>query len=146
MMSQKYKNSYILLVKGGKSSEDKKANPFNIEIQKKMYEKILPSHVKLQIVSNGYLPDILKELPGNNYALYCGPDRIEGYRRQLKSLTDGNKMTIINTEELVPRKEGVSGTKFREALRNNDKEAFQKVAPKELWSMFEELKEIINNV
>jgi predicted nucleotidyltransferase len=39
--------------------------------------------------------------------------------------------------------DGASGTKVREALKNDDKKAFEQMMPRELWKYYEELKKYI---
>ena len=50
------KNPIVALVKGGKSSEDKKRNPFDEKYQIKLIKKLNPS-VTVITAPSGYIPD-----------------------------------------------------------------------------------------
>ena len=144
LMGKNHPKSYICLVKGKESSKDKKQNPFSAEIQKEMIDKVKPNNVEVKIVNVGFVPDIINELPEDKFVLYSGPDRVAGYRNQIKYL-DNKKLKVLDTESILPRKEGISGTKLRNALKDDDKSAFEKIAPKEIHGMFNKLKDLIGD-
>lgn len=139
-MARTHPHSYVVLVKGEKSSLDKSRNPLPFEIQKKMLEKVLPENIKLKISRSANIENLLPELDGKNFAVYAGPDRVAAYRLYANiAINQGYHIKVIDTEQMLPRDDNISGTKLRKALKDNDFEAFKKVAPHQIWSMFKEL-------
>ena len=144
IMSKTHPYNYIVLVKGEKSSGDKQRNPFPFEVQEKMIKKILQNNVKLIVAKSANLEDVLPKLDGKNFTIYCGPDRLSDYRRYASYVSkQGYIVKVIDTEQMIPRDDSISGTKFRAALKANDFEAFKKIAPKEIHGMFSELQEYL---
>ena len=142
LMSKTFSKSYVVLVKGEKSSSDKKRNPLPFEIQKKMIEKVLPSNVDLLVTKSANLEDLLPTIDGKSFVVYAGPDRVKDYRSYVKYATKlGYKVQIVDTGQMIPRDDSVSGTKLRQALKADDFEAFKKITPKEIWSIYQDLKE-----
>lgn len=145
LMSQIHQRGYVLLVKGKKSSEDKQRNPFPEKVQTEMIKKVLGPGFKVVVLHGSMIDELKKaiesgEIQGQDFVLYAGPDRIQDYRRLAKYFKEaGYGFSVVDAEQMVPRTEAVSGTKFREALKNNDLGAFKTVAPKELWGMFKGL-------
>jgi len=135
------KSGTIYLVKGKKSSEDKERNPFDADTQKKMLELIAPKNVKIEIISSGFFVDKLNEMTDTKFVAYAGSDRIKAYEK-FKSYMDEGK--TLEVREIKRTDEDISATKVREALINNDIEAFKKLTDKKMHKMFEELKAIIS--
>ena len=130
------------IVEGIKSSADVNRNPFNYEEREQYITKIMNSlHIKPLIikVTNAYLPDIV-ELLKEKYdiqvtKLICGSDRVNGYIQQgLEQL--GVKVESIernsDDDNENDRIKSASGTKVRQALKNNDFEAFRYLIPEEI--------------
>lgn len=144
IMARTHPRSYVVLVKGEKSSADKAHNPLTYEVQKKMIEKVLPANVELITAKTANLEDILPGIEGKDFAVYAGPDRLQAYRAYAKYvLKQGYNVKVIDTGQMIPRDDAVSGTKLRAALKNDDFEAFKKIAPKQIWDMFDELREFL---
>jgi len=142
---KKMKNPIVVLVKGAKSSQDKNRNPLSAEEQRKLLKKAVP-RVKVVVAKAGYLPEIIADLREAGYeveTVYAGSDRISSYKRQVdsanKKLLDKQKfdVTFRETERFA------SATEVRNAIRSDDKDEFQKLMPKELWSEFDHLKELM---
>lgn len=138
MMSRTYEKSYVCLVEGEKSKEDKNHNPFSQETKIEMLNRILPENVELIITSSAFLPDTVKNLEESNFALYVGADRTTSYEHQKKYLKEENKTLLIITLNL--NRENISATKVREALKENDKDTFRKLVPEEIHSMYGRLR------
>ena len=144
-----HNNGYIIIMKGAKTSLDKKRNPFPLGVQQEMFSKVAGSKFKIMSLSGSFVDAFLKsveegKIKGNNFVLYSGPDRLEPYNKLKRYFKEkGLKLTVVNTEQMVQRIEGVSGTKFREALVNNDYNSFKKIAPQPIWSMFKKLQEYL---
>ena len=121
-------------MKGKKSSLDTDANPFDAETQMKMLELIAPKNVKIAIIPTGFYPDYV---PRGKIRLYAGSDRIKGYERMGKDLD-------LEMVELKRTDEDISATKVRNAIKEDDEATFKKLTPKEIHSMYNELKDIMN--
>ncbi len=142
-LQTKSDNTVVLIVEGKKTSEDKNLNPFPSSLRKEMIETACPG-VRVFVIKIGYIPDALEEfnlLKGvSKVIISSGEDRAEGYRKQFtKAKYD---VEFIESERIG----GYSGTKVREALKNNDFEEYKKNCAKgldtEKW--FEKLKRIIS--
>jgi|LakMenE01Jun11ns_1017448.scaffolds.fasta_scaffold9943446_4 cytidyltransferase-like protein len=97
---------------------------------------VIPQMVKL-VQERGYDP----------IGVGCGSDRLRDYERQVEYLTSPksdvpvNKFSVIMVDER--RADGPSGTKVREALMNDDKEAFEKATPRSLHPFYKELQKYL---
>jgi len=143
LMSFKYDTSYICIIDGKKTSNDKKLNPFTLSIRLRLINKVL-NYNNIVIMSNsGYIPDIIKPFEDNEIDFYCGEDRIESYKKQQKYLK--TKLNFININKLNKfKRNDISATMLREALNTGDKTRYIRLCPIELWDDFENLrKEII---
>jgi hypothetical protein len=134
----------MVVLRGDKSSADARYNPFPFETQIRMIKRVLPSNVKLIKVRN--LDELTAKL--GHYALldkaftiYSGPERTSGYQRYTHfANTQGYNVSVVDTGKMIPRDERISGTKLRQSLRDNNFDVFKSITPKEIWSMFEELR------
>jgi len=137
------KHGTVFLVKGKKTSEDKERNPFDAETQKKMLQLISPSNVQIKIISTGFFVGELNDMAdGTKFVAYAGSDRIKAYEKYNKYMEDDRTLEV---REIKRTDDDISATKVREALINNDIEAFKKLTDKKMHKMFEELKSIISN-
>ena len=80
--------------------------------------------------------------------LGCGSDRLKDYNNQVAYLTGPKSDTPVDpgfTVKMVDARDsdGASGTRVREALRNDDEKSFQSMMPRELWKYYDELKKYI---
>jgi len=136
-------NATVFLVKGKKSSEDKTKNPFDAETQKKMLELVAPKNVQIKIISSGFFVGELNEMKdGTKFVAYAGSDRVKAYEKYEKYMEDDRTLEV---KEIKRTDDDISATKVREALINNNKEAFEKLTHKKMHKMFEELKAIIGD-
>jgi len=130
----------IFLVKGKASSKDKDKNPFDTDIQKKMLELVAPKNVDIKIISSGFFVGELNDMSDNNFVAYAGSDRISAYEKFKKYMDEGKTLTI---KEIKRTDEDISATKVREALKNNDEEAFKKLTNPKMYKMYNELKNLL---
>ena len=135
---KKFKNAYIFIVKGKKTSKDKDKNPFDIDLQKEMIKKVAPKIDVIEIPS-GFFVDEIEKLPENEFYLLCGSDRVKGYERMLSYL-ENKKVNIL---EILRSNEDISATKVRQALKNDNKKEFEKMTPKEIHNYYDKLKEYL---
>lgn len=153
----------VMLIRNNTSAKNKDKNPFNANIRWRMIFKILPPNCKLFLAETAFIPDFIEEnsngsnpkfltpnimkLPiGPVYSIYAGPDRIDGYRSQIKYMKTLDKRLIVYDAESMlggMNRNDFSGTEFRKALRARDKEKFLSLAPDEIHDMYDELVSII---
>lgn len=145
------KNGVVVLVKGEKSSTDASKNPLSQDQQIKLIKKAVGPKIKIVVSSTGYLPAIFSDLRSMGYEptkLVAGPDRVAKY----KGMIDGFNKNIEPEKQFdvkiegTPRRENISATDVRNAIRAGDEETFKKMMPKELWSEFEYLRGIVEEV
>ncbi|MGB9591297.1 MAG: hypothetical protein ACPL1K_02130, partial [Candidatus Kryptoniota bacterium] len=138
-------NPVIVVVKGGKSSEDRTKNPLSADYQIQLIKKVAP-HAEIMTVSTGFLPKIITQLREKGMepdTIFAGADRIEGYKKQID---DANARMDPEYRYNVKFKETdrlTSATTVRNAIRANDEAGFRKNMPKELWGEFETLRKIL---
>jgi hypothetical protein len=139
------RNPVVVIVKGGKSSEDKIRNPLSVEYQEKLLKKVSPG-VEVSISPNGFLPGILgyfRKQGKEVTTIYAGADRIEGYQSAIKKandkMPDDQKyhVTFKETERYT------SATSVRNAIRSNDYDTFKKLVPKEIWDEWDTLRKTL---
>jgi cytidyltransferase-like protein len=136
-MSEQADKGCIYLVKGEKTSSDKDKNPFDEEIQIKMLEAVVPKNIEVKVINAAFFPDVINEMDYNNYLVFCGSDRYTSYSKMLSYVDEGKTVEIIEINR--DESEDVSATKVRAALKNEDKELFEQMTPKEIHNFYEEL-------
>jgi len=119
-----YDNLVICLVTS-KDTKDTK------DLREKMIRAVAP---KATIIysTNGNLSRILQKSPININVVYAGSDRVSSYQDQLKN-TIGT-----DVKELPRTDDDISASKIIENI--NDEEFFKKNTPKEIHSMYQEIK------
>lgn len=90
----------------------------------------------------------LREEGYEPYGLGAGADRMKDYQRQVEYITGPKTDTPVDPSfsvKLVDAREGdgPSGTKVRQALKDDDRAAYNDLMPKELHKYFDELKKYI---
>ena len=138
----KMTNPVIVLVKGNKSSQNRKRNPFSEEYQKKLF-RLLDPNLEIEVSPNGFLPGIisyLKEHGKKVTKIYCGADRIDSYRKAIELANEKYDIVFQETER------NGSGSEVRTAIRNNDFETFKTLMPERLHQEFRNMKDILQQV
>lgn len=143
-------NPVVVIVRGEKSGQDKTKNPFSVETQLMIAKAVLPSYVSVVLASSGYIPDIIKELSSqykeHTTAVYCGPDRVAGYRQQIarhnNNATNPVKLDV-DILELSRDDDQISATKVRQALMDKDESAYQALMPATAFGLFNTLSDQI---
>jgi len=140
---KKYKNVLVGVIKGRKPSPK---SPFPVDLIVKILKDIFDGKVDIQVFERGFIGDIVYYLrtqkDGEPVVLFCGTDRVKTYSDQIKRYKDRFKLNI-KVKEIKRSGEDVSATKVREAIKNNDKETFQKMVPEEEWKYFDELRKYL---
>lgn len=136
---KKYDGVVLVQVKSKTGTPE---NPFPVELQQEMLHKCFDQYgdrVEYIITGSGNIGTILGMAKQNINVILCGTDRVEGYRGQLAAANNKD----VTVEE-IPRTDGVSGTKVRQAIKDNDQATFKANTPKEIWPMFDQLKKYID--
>jgi len=133
MDDMEYDKNYVVIIEGVSSRLDPK-NFLTFQDRVGLL-KITNPDVKPIHSLNGYIPDIIanNKLNPNQEDVWivAGTDRINGYLRQFKSITD-YKVFAKDIDKNTNRVPGMSGTDCRQALKDNDFGAYRKVVAKGL--------------
>lgn len=129
-------NSVVIAIVRGKKS-DALLNPFSFETQCAILEEIFPGKLKIIQVSTGNLFTAIQKSEKVITAILCGGDRLESYESQLKHNPE------IKIDNFGRDPKGISGTKIRESLMNNDKKEFNKNVHALTKKHFEKLRQEI---
>lgn len=119
-----YDNLVICLVTS-KDTKDTK------DLREKMIRAVAPK-AEIIYATNGNIRRILGKSPININAVYAGSDRVGSYQEQLKTSLG------VTVKELPRTDDDISASKVIANI--NDEEFFKKNTPKELHSMYEEIK------
>jgi cytidyltransferase-like protein len=136
-MSKENDTSILYLVKGKITSKNKEQNPFDEEIQIKMLKKVAPKNVQIKVIPTGFFIDDINERPEKSFVVYAGSDREKQYIKFFSYIEEDKKIRI---EHIKRSDEDISATKLRTALKDDNEKEFKKLAPAEIHSMYEELK------
>jgi len=142
-------NPIVIIVKGEKSSNDKKRNPLDADYQKKLLQLACPN-VEVTISPNAFLPGIinyLRKQHKNVTTIYAGADRIDGYKKMIEQ----NNARAPSPEyhydiKFKETDRFTSATTVRNAIRNNDYDTFKKLVPKAIWNEWLTLKQLLSNI
>lgn len=129
-----FDNVVIGLVKGKKS--DKSKNPFPYDLQYAMIKEVFPD-VEIFEVGSGNVLGMFNKIDLNINAILAGSDRVEGYKNQLKRNPD---IIVVETQRDFS---GVSGTKAREAIAENDEAKFKQNMHSTSFKYFKQLQQIL---
>ena len=130
-----HRHVIVGLVRGEKSSDDPLTNPFSEEVRRKMIDRVFPGISVITFPSGNVIRAVFD--PRLRYVVQrvlAGTDRVESYRSQLK----GNPDILV---EEVPRTVPVSGTEVRTAIREGDREKFEKMTPLQIHQLFDMLRQ-----
>lgn len=139
------KNPVVIVVKGEGTGKDRNKNPLSAEYQIKLIKKVAP-RAKIIVAPGGFLPKIIGKLREDNMepdTIYAGADRIAGYQNQIKSANARMEAKYHYKVEFKETERVTSATTVRNALRNDDRESFEKNMPKELWPEYETMRKLI---
>jgi nicotinamide mononucleotide adenylyltransferase len=130
-----YDNVVVGLVKSKTKKNEK--SPFPFELQVDMIKAKFPN-VQIVQVGNGNVVGIIQKIQENINVILAGSDRIEGYEKQLERQLD------MHVEETKRDYSGISGTKARDAIVDNDIIKFKENMDKTSWPFFDKLRAILN--
>jgi len=109
-MANNNKKSFIIVVRGIKTQEDKERNPYSQKEQEEMFNLLeLPNNVNVLFHTTAYFFPLLE---GNYlYNLYCGEDREIAYKNSFKSKI--NKYIVMARDN-----RSVSASKVRVIIKH----------------------------
>lgn len=134
-------NGTIFIVKGKETSKNKESNPFGINIQLMMLEKIIPDNITIKVLPSAFFVDEINTYDNDKFVLYSGSDRIKSYERFKGYMNEGKE---LDTKEIERSNQDVSATQVRLALHDDDEETFKKMVPYKIHTMYSILKDINN--
>ena len=132
----------IYIVKGKNTSADKKTNPFDIDIQKKLLEAVIPSNITIEILPSAFFVDELNKLDDIIFNVYAGTDRVAGYKKFSQYMEDGR---ILNVREIKRSDEDISATKVRLSIIEDDYDTFKTLTDVRIHKYYDELKQYMDN-
>lgn len=140
-------NPVVVIVKGKASREDKKSNPFDEDFQIQMINSVFPN-IEVSVSPNGYLPGILGYFRKQGYEIgrvFAGADRINAYKDAINRANARMAKEYSYDVEFVETPRATSATEVRQAIRNNDKATFEKLTPRQIWPMFDQLQTLMES-
>ncbi len=140
---------FVFIVRGKKTSLDKTTNPLNeneqIDFINRSIDNEKLKHV--HVVPSAYLGDITDIIRKEGFEptlLLCGTDRVKGYQEMIRDCKDEYKINI-DVKEIERDDSDISATKVRQAVVDNDIEAFKELTSNLNEDDFKTLKEQIQS-
>lgn len=133
-------------------------HPFSDELIKKEIDTCLKGkdfYQDIIWIKNAAIDKIGEELAKKDYSAHlwgCGTDRAKSYERMasnkkyLKDFPDDFKVFVVDRDETSSAVDGISATKVRQAIKDDDKAAFVKMMPDGAQKLFNEFKEELSKV
>lgn len=135
----------IAVVRGEKSSQDKKKNPFSEELQIEVIEKAnVKDLANIKVFKTGFLPEIISSLEDDGYEvmeIVTGSDREETYKTQLEKYKDDIGDIKL---KVVDRESSTSSTEIRKYLLDGDYESVKENMINLDEDLYEKMVEEIN--
>lgn len=133
-------------------------HPFSDELIKKEIDTCLKGkdfYQDIIWIKNAAIDKIGEELAKKDYSAHlwgCGTDRAKSYERMatnkkyLKDFPDDFKVFVVDRDETSSAVDGISATKVRQAIKDDDKVTFVKMMPDGAQKLFNEFKEELSKV
>ena len=133
-------------------------HPFSDDLIKKEIDTCLNDkdfYQDIIWVKNAAIDKIGEELVKKGYSAHlwgCGTDREKMYKsmannkKYLKDFPDDFKVFVVERDETSSAIDGISATKVRQAIKDDDKVAFVKMMPDGAQKLFNEFKEELGKV
>jgi FAD synthase len=134
----------VFIVDGLQTSKDKNNNPLTGDERKYILKQIYPD-VRFEVITTASdILDILYILDLNLNTIVAGSDRIENYGKMVKDDFNNVHLYSLFRDEKSSSIEGVSGTKVRQLIKENNFEEFRKLFPSSNYELakhvFEKIK------
>lgn len=133
-------------------------HPFSDDLIKKEIDTCLNGkdfYQDIIWVKNAAIDKIGEELVKKGYSAHlwgCGTDREKMYKsmasnkKYLKDFPEDFKVFVIERDETSSAVDGISATKVRQAIKDDDKAAFVKMMPDGAQKLFNKFKEELNKL
>lgn len=133
-------------------------HPFSDDLIKKEIDTCLNGkdfYQDIIWVKNAAIDKIGEELAKKGYSAHlwgCGTDREKMYKsmasnkKYLKDFPDDFKVFVVERDETSSAIDGISATKVRQSIKDDDKAAFVKMMPDGAQRLFDEFKEELSKV
>lgn len=151
-------NGYPTVVACIKNTKFDSKHPFSDELIKKEFDTCLKGkdyYIDQIYISSAAIDKIGEELAKKGYSAHlwgCGTDRAKSYERMasnkkyLKDFPNDFKVFVVDRNETSSAVDGISATKVRQAIKDDDKAAFVKMMPDGAQKLFDEFKEELSKV
>ncbi len=134
---KKMNNPVVAIIRGKKSSQDPKKNPFSVETQLWLFNLVFGGSVRVLVSQTAYLPDVFAKLRKEEnmepVVLWCGEDRVDGYRRQIERINEMLRMKEAGYKQYFVKiklgERATSATKIRKLIAENKYDEYSKLVP-----------------
>lgn len=126
-----------------KSGNDQ--SPFPVKLIKSILNKSVSAKIKVIELKSGFIGDFISPLRDKGFeptVLIAGSDRIKNYKGQVKRYEELFKLDL-EVQEIGRHGDSISASKVRQALRDDDEEAFKEMTPKGEWQFYSKLKRYV---
>lgn len=133
----------MVVVRGAKTKFE--LSPFSLDVQKEMFNEILPVGSMIIDTPSGFIGDFVDELREMNLeptVIVAGSDRKKTYETQINRYEQTLNLNL-KVKEVKRQEKDVSATKARIALKLGDEKEFQKLMPKKLHRFFATLRKTL---
>lgn len=133
-------------------------HPFSDDLIEKEFDTCLKGedyYLDKIMIKSAAIDKVGEELAKKGYVAHlwgCGTDREKQYQRMatnkkyLTDFPDDFKLFVVKRDEQSSDIDGISATKVREAIKNDDKAAFVKMMPDGAEKLFDKFKEALSQV
>lgn len=151
-------NGYPTVVACIKNTKHDAKHPFDDELIAKEFdtclnnEKFFEDHIYVTSAAIDKIGAALKEKGYLAHLWGCGTDRAKSFERMASNpkyivdFADDFKVFVVERDENSNGIDGISATKVREAIKNDDKKEFERMMPKGAGKLFDEFKEQLSKV
>lgn len=151
-------NGYPTVVACIKNTKHDAKHPFDDELIAKEFDtclkgqKFFEDHIYVKSAAIDLIGADLAEKGYSAHLWGCGTDRAKPFTamasnpKYTKDFPDDFKVFVVERDESSNDVDGISATKVREAIKNDDKKEFERMMPKNAGKLFNEFKEQLSKV
>ena len=151
-------NGYPCVVRSVSNTKFDTKHPFTNGLIEKEFDTCLKGedyYLDKIMIKSAAIDKVGEELAKKGYIAHlwgCGTDREKQYQRMatnkkyLTDFPDDFKLFVVKRDEQSSNVDGISATKVREAIKNDDKAAFVKMMPDGAEKLFDKFKEELSKV
>lgn len=151
-------NGYPTVVACIKNTKYDAKHPFDDDLIAKEFdtclknEKFFEDHIYITNAAIDKIGAALKEKGYSAHLWGCGTDRAKPFTamasnpKYTKDFPDDFKVFVVERDDTSNDIDGISATKVREAIKNDDKKEYERMMPKGAIKLFDEFKEQLSKV